>query len=170
MNSLRTAFSLVFQRSVDMHGKGYVPTRTFPKIFRTFGSSIINNDESNNINDHKQFNPKDQILQSYSNRNPRNMEMLRLARKPKGYDLDAVPPNYWYRLVTLLFKIKHNLFIAYDTQLIMYRTAKLDCPHFRLEMQHMFRKMSSVPPFYVHAPSPIYTPWQITVQNPLPRP
>ncbi|XP_047494497.1 39S ribosomal protein L18, mitochondrial-like [Penaeus chinensis] len=32
------------------------------------------------------------------NRNPRNMEMLRLARKPQGWGLDIPSCNYWYKL------------------------------------------------------------------------
>lgn len=51
----------------------------------------------NDVSDPLNFNPKDRILHNYVNRNPRNMEMMRLARKPKGYDLEAVPPSYWYR-------------------------------------------------------------------------
>ena len=31
------------------------------------------------------------------NRNPRNLERLRIARKPQGYALDDVPTNYWNR-------------------------------------------------------------------------
>merc|ERR1712212_175210 len=38
------------------------------------------------------------ILTNMENRNPRNMELLRLARKPKGYDLDSFSPSYWYRV------------------------------------------------------------------------
>lgn len=43
-------------------------------------------------------NPKDSILQNYVNRNPRNLEMLRIAKKPAGYDMDADRKCFWYRL------------------------------------------------------------------------
>ncbi|XP_018020968.1 39S ribosomal protein L18, mitochondrial [Hyalella azteca] len=41
---------------------------------------------------------KDDILSDYVNRNPRNLEMLRIARQPQGYDLDVKQLYYWNRL------------------------------------------------------------------------
>ncbi|KAF2357051.1 Spermatogenesis-associated protein 6 N-terminal [Trinorchestia longiramus] len=41
---------------------------------------------------------KDYILADYSNCNPRNMELLRLARQPQGYPLDSKHLYYWNRL------------------------------------------------------------------------
>ncbi|KZS20947.1 39S ribosomal protein L18, mitochondrial [Daphnia magna] len=35
------------------------------------------------------------------NRNPRNLERLRIAPKPMGYALDDKPMNYWHRLVVV---------------------------------------------------------------------
>ncbi|XP_066955203.1 large ribosomal subunit protein uL18m [Macrobrachium rosenbergii] len=40
----------------------------------------------------------DDINPVFVNRNPRNMEMLRIARKPQGYALDEPTNHYWYRL------------------------------------------------------------------------
>ncbi|XP_011314213.1 39S ribosomal protein L18, mitochondrial [Fopius arisanus] len=34
-----------------------------------------------------------------SNRNPRNLEMLRIARKPTGYHLERVTRQFWHQLV-----------------------------------------------------------------------
>lgn len=39
---------------------------------------------------------KDDLLTNYSNKNPRNLEMLRIARQPKGRWLDDSLTNYWY--------------------------------------------------------------------------
>ncbi|XP_050700400.1 39S ribosomal protein L18, mitochondrial-like [Eriocheir sinensis] len=41
----------------------------------------------------------DAVNPNFVNRNPRNMEMLRLARKPEGWDLEASSPLYWYKLM-----------------------------------------------------------------------
>jgi len=43
-------------------------------------------------------NPKDQVLLDYVNRNPRNLEMLRLQQKSRGYELDARQNDYYYRV------------------------------------------------------------------------
>ncbi|XP_071528762.1 large ribosomal subunit protein uL18m isoform X2 [Panulirus ornatus] len=40
----------------------------------------------------------DKVNPDFINRNPRSMEMLRLARKPQGWDLEASPPKNWYKL------------------------------------------------------------------------
>ncbi|KAG7167546.1 39S ribosomal protein L18-like [Homarus americanus] len=37
----------------------------------------------------------DSVNPNFVNRNPRNMEMLRLARKPQGWHLEASTPKYW---------------------------------------------------------------------------
>ncbi|XP_068228228.1 large ribosomal subunit protein uL18m [Palaemon carinicauda] len=47
----------------------------------------------------------DDINPEFVNRNPRNMEMLRIARKPQGYALDTPTNHYWYRL---LFEQTHK--------------------------------------------------------------
>ncbi|MPC56950.1 39S ribosomal protein L18, mitochondrial [Portunus trituberculatus] len=39
----------------------------------------------------------DAINPNFVNRNPRNMEMLRLARKPEGWNLEASSCIYWYK-------------------------------------------------------------------------
>lgn len=31
------------------------------------------------------------------NKNPRNLELLRIARKPTGYFLDKTDPRYWHK-------------------------------------------------------------------------
>ncbi|XP_045607936.1 large ribosomal subunit protein uL18m [Procambarus clarkii] len=38
------------------------------------------------------------VESNFVNRNPRNMEMLRLAHKPQGWELEASSPKYWYKL------------------------------------------------------------------------
>nr|XP_053631496.1 39S ribosomal protein L18, mitochondrial-like isoform X2 [Cherax quadricarinatus] len=39
------------------------------------------------------------VKNEFVNRNPRNMEMLRLARKPQGWELEDASPKYWYKLI-----------------------------------------------------------------------
>ncbi|XP_046452360.1 39S ribosomal protein L18, mitochondrial-like [Daphnia pulex] len=43
--------------------------------------------------------PNNSFLPFIYNRNPRNLERLRIAPKPSGYVLDKKPVNYWHRLV-----------------------------------------------------------------------
>jgi len=53
---------------------------------------------SANVKCSQSHNPKNDVLKDYENRNPRNLTMLRLQQKPKGYDLDATPRHWWYQL------------------------------------------------------------------------
>lgn len=41
----------------------------------------------------------DTVLPSLENRNPRNLEKLRIAYKPKGYHLEKPFRNFWHKLV-----------------------------------------------------------------------
>ncbi|XP_063986099.1 large ribosomal subunit protein uL18m [Diachasmimorpha longicaudata] len=41
-----------------------------------------------------------------SNRNPRNLELLRIARKPAGYHLERVSRKFWHQLV-ITRSVKH---------------------------------------------------------------
>lgn len=45
------------------------------------------------------YGENDAVNPNFVNRNPRNMEMLRLARKPEGWNLEASSRTYWYKLV-----------------------------------------------------------------------
>lgn len=42
------------------------------------------------------FHPKDKNL-SFVNRNPRNLEKLRIALKPSGYHLEKPGREFWHR-------------------------------------------------------------------------
>lgn len=44
-----------------------------------------------------QYGPNNEISTHLYNRNPRNLERLRIARKPQGYALDDIPINFWNR-------------------------------------------------------------------------
>jgi len=46
-----------------------------------------------------QFGPNNEISTHLYNHNPRNLERLRIARKPQGYALDDVPTNFWNRII-----------------------------------------------------------------------
>jgi len=59
------------------------------RSLRGLGTSASHSDQSNDNND---------VLKDYTNRNPRNLEMLRLGYKPMGYDLEAEPREYYYRV------------------------------------------------------------------------
>lgn len=66
-------------------------------------------------------NNDDEVLTDFVNRNPRNMELLRLARKPQGYGLDISSINYYYRssliflnlyiYINKIISFKHNVYI-----------------------------------------------------------
>ncbi|KAG8239669.1 hypothetical protein J437_LFUL013892 [Ladona fulva] len=42
--------------------------------------------------------PNDVVSTTYENRNPRNLEKLRIAYKPKGYHLEKPFRNFWHKL------------------------------------------------------------------------
>lgn len=44
----------------------------------------------------------------FFNRNPRNLEMMKIAERPDGYHIDAPGRNYWNKLVILIRFIKNN--------------------------------------------------------------
>merc|ERR1712071_118547 len=46
-----------------------------------------------------QYGPNNEINTHLYNHNPRNLERLRIARKPQGYALDDIPTNFWNRIV-----------------------------------------------------------------------
>ncbi|KAB7496800.1 39S ribosomal protein L18, mitochondrial [Armadillidium nasatum] len=72
-----------------------------PSIFQRLYSKSLNND--------------DLVLKEFVNRNPRNMELLRIARKPQGFSLDSPTLNYYYKLKfekgsrNLTGWVEHNL-------------------------------------------------------------
>ncbi|KAK3857327.1 hypothetical protein Pcinc_036256 [Petrolisthes cinctipes] len=45
------------------------------------------------------YGENDKVIPNLVNRNPRNMEMLRLAHKPQGWQLEDSSRKYWYKLV-----------------------------------------------------------------------
>lgn len=47
------------------------------------------------------YGENDKVNPNFINHNPRNMEMLRLARKPQGWVLEASSPKYWYKYVEI---------------------------------------------------------------------
>ncbi|KOC64558.1 39S ribosomal protein L18, mitochondrial [Habropoda laboriosa] len=55
----------------------------------------------NNLFIKRQIHGNVEIIQNCKeirNRNPRNLERLRIARKPKGYALDKCGESYWHKL------------------------------------------------------------------------
>lgn len=67
-----------------------------------------------NLNENKMFSSKNHTILSqlvrftssfpeFVNRNPRNLEKLRIARKPDGYHLEKPGRKYWHKYVVNLF-------------------------------------------------------------------
>ncbi|XP_069702473.1 large ribosomal subunit protein uL18m [Periplaneta americana] len=75
------------------------PVRNF--IFIS-SASVTTNAESN------------EVCTEFCNRNPRNLERLRIARKPSGYHLEAPGREFWHKLILdrstrhVTAKIVHN--------------------------------------------------------------
>lgn len=48
----------------------------------------------------------DQIVpETFYNRNPRNLERLRIAYKPSGYHLDVKGKDFWHKYVFFFFNL-----------------------------------------------------------------
>ncbi|CAH1118495.1 unnamed protein product [Phaedon cochleariae] len=43
--------------------------------------------------------PKNEVSPIFTNRNPRNLERMRIAYKPDGYHVEAPGRNYWHKLL-----------------------------------------------------------------------
>ncbi|CAG0882727.1 unnamed protein product [Darwinula stevensoni] len=62
----------------------------------------------------REFTENDNISPMVVNRNPRNLERLRIAQKPRGWQLEADHKEFWHRLVLqtsarhLTAKLEHN--------------------------------------------------------------
>ncbi|KAK7070843.1 ribosomal protein L18 [Halocaridina rubra] len=67
----------------------------FPLIRKhCFASLIVRRGKGNAASSNN-----DDINPAFVNRNPRNMEMLRIGRKPQGYALDSPNRSYWYKVL-----------------------------------------------------------------------